>query len=102
MATNGDRPMILLRSTATAGLLALLLALPAAAQGIPTQSTGPADSGVQRDGPLLRAEPVPPMAKEMRPRGKPEVEPPARAEDDFAQPPPAGCRYRDNKLDLLV
>jgi hypothetical protein len=42
------------------------------------------------------------MAKEMRPRGKPEVEPPARAEDDFAQPPPAGCRYRDNKLDLLV
>jgi len=94
--------MISLRSTAAAGLLALILALPAAAQGIPTQNTGPADSGVQRDDPSLRAEPVPPMAKEMRPRGKPEVEPPAHAEDGFELPPPDGCRYRDNKLDLLV
>jgi hypothetical protein len=110
MTTDGDRLMIPLRSTAAAGLLALFLAPPAVAQGIPTQSAGPADSGAQRDRPALRTEPAPPMAKEMRPRGQPqvepparvEVEPPARAEDDFAQPPPAGCRYRDNKLDLLV
>ena len=96
-------PMIPLRSTTVAGLLALILALPAAAQSTLTQSTGPVDSGVQRDGPSRRTEPPPPpIAKEMRPRRQPQVEPPARAEDDFELPPPAGCRYRDNKLDLLV
>jgi hypothetical protein len=102
MAKDGDRPMIPLRSTAAAGLLAFILALPAAAQGIPTQSTGPADSGVQRDGQSLRNEPPPPMAKEMQPRELPQGEPPARADEGFELPPPAGCRYRDNKLDLVV
>lgn len=95
-------PMIPLRSTAAAGLLAIILALPAAAQSIPAQGTGPADSGVQREGISPRTEPPPPMAKEIRPRGQPKVEPPAHADDEFAVPPPAGCRYRDNKLDLLV
>jgi hypothetical protein len=32
---------------------------------------------------------------------EPGAEPPARADDSF-DPPPAGCRYRDNKLDLIV
>ena len=84
------------RATAAAGFLSLLLILPAAAQ-----STGPADGGGQRNDQSLRTEPAPPAAPEARPSREPKAEPPARADDSF-DPPPAGCRYRENKLDLIV
>ena len=84
------------RATAAAGFLSLLLILPAAAQ-----STGPGDGGVQRNDQSLRTEPAPPAATEARPSREPKAEPPARADDSF-DPPPAGCRYRENKLDLIV
>lgn len=88
--------MMSARSIAAAGLLGVLLAVPAAAQ-----STGPADSGVQRNDQSVRGEPPPPApAGSQRPR-EPRAEPPARADDGF-ELPPAGCRYRDNKLDLIV
>lgn len=88
--------MMSARSTAVAGLLGLLLVVPAAAQ-----STGPADSGVQRNDQSVRTEPPPSAPIETQGLRQPRAEPPARADDDF-EPPPAGCRYRDNKLDLIV
>ena len=84
------------RSTAVAGLLGLLFIAPAAAQ-----STGPADSGVQRNDQSVRGEPPVPAPVEPQRLREPRVEPPARADDGF-ELPPAGCRYRDNKLDLIV
>jgi hypothetical protein len=89
--------MIPARSTAAAGLLFLLLITPAAAQ-----TTGPADGGVHRNDPSARSAPLPPVAKETQPSREPRAEPPANADDGFELPPPAGCQYRDNKLDLIV
>lgn len=87
--------MMPLRATAAAGLLSLLLVLPAVAQSI-----GPAEGGVQRDQ-SARSEPAAPAAEEAQPSRDPQARPPARADDEF-DPPPVGCRYRENKLDLLV
>ena len=82
---------------AAACLLVFALVGPAAGQ-----STGPADSGAQRSDQPTRAEPAPPpaAAETSRPP-EPRREPPAHADDGF-ELPPAGCRYRENKLDLLV
>jgi hypothetical protein len=96
--TRERLPMMLARSTALAGLISLVLILPTTAQ-----TTGPADSGVQRNDQAARTEQVPPATRESQPSRVPQVEPPARADDDgFELPPPAGCRYRENKLDLIV
>lgn len=88
--------MMSARTAAAAGLLGLVLALPAAAQ-----TTGPADSGVQRNDQSVRTERAPPVARDAPPAPERKVEPPARSDDDF-ELPPAGCRYRENKLDLIV
>jgi hypothetical protein len=88
--------MMSARSTAAAVLLAFVLVPPAGAQ-----STGPADSGVQRNDQSVRPETPPPAVGEPQRLREPGAEPPARADDSF-DPPPAGCRYRDNKLDLIV
>lgn len=45
--------------------------------------------------------PVPPATAEQIRPGQPATAPPARRDDEF-DPPPAGCQYRGNKLDLLV
>lgn len=88
--------MVCGRSTAAASLVWLLLVMPAAAQTV-----GPADGGVQRNDQVTRTEPVSPHATEAPPLQEHKAEPPARAEDDF-ELPPSGCRYRENKLDLIV
>ncbi|MFN3745194.1 MAG: hypothetical protein ACK4TL_10855 [Hyphomicrobiaceae bacterium] len=90
--------MMLARSTAVAGLLSLILILPATAQ-----TTGPADGGVQRNDQATRTERAPPVDREPQPSRAPKPQPPAHADDDgFEPPPPAGCRYRENRLDLIV
>ncbi len=43
----------------------------------------------------------PPAAEQSRTPRQPAAEPPSRRNDEF-DPPPAGCQYRGNKLDLLV
>jgi hypothetical protein len=84
------------RTIAAAGLLSLALVLPGAAQ-----TTGPADDGVQRNDQSVRTESAsPPVREAPAERGR-KAEPPARTDDDFDLPP-AGCRYRENKLDLIV
>ena len=83
------------RSTAAAGLLSLLLILPATAQ-----TTGPADSGIERNDQSVRTAP-PPAHRNARPSPEPKAAPPARA-DEEVETPPAGCQYRENKLDLIV
>jgi hypothetical protein len=88
--------MMTARITAVAGLLSLVLVLPGAAQ-----TTGPADGGVQRNDQSARTEPAPPVSREAPPAPERKAEPPARVEDEF-ELPPAGCRYRENKLDLIV
>lgn len=84
------------RTIAAAGLLSLVLALPGAAQ-----TTGPADGGVQRNDQSVRTEPAPSGPREFQPERERKAEPPARTDDEF-ELPPAGCRYRENKLDLIV
>lgn len=85
------------RTIVAAGLLTLVLALPGAAQ-----TTGPADGGAQRNDQFLRGpEPAPPVTRATPPAGELKADPPARADDEFALPP-AGCRFRENKLDLIV
>jgi hypothetical protein len=83
------------RSIATAGLFSLILILPVTAQ-----TTGPAD-GIERNDQSVRTVPVPPAHRNTQPSPEPRTAPPARADDGF-EPPPAGCQYRENKLDLIV
>jgi hypothetical protein len=84
-----------MRVTAAAGFISFLMVLPALGQ-----STGPADGGVQRNDQSVRSEPAPPAARDAQPSREPQAKPPARA-DEF-DPPPSGCQFRGNKLDLLV
>lgn len=88
------------RTIAVAGLLSLVLVLPNATRTA-AQNTGPEDGGVQRNDQSGRIEATPPAVREAPPLREPKVEPPARTDDDF-ELPPAGCRYRGNKLDLIV
>ena len=88
--------MMSVRTIAAAGLLGFVLTLPVGAQ-----TTGPADGGVQRNDQSVRTEPPPPASREVPPPVERKAVPPARADDEF-ELPPAGCRYRDNKLDLIV
>ena len=85
------------RSIAVAGLLSFLLILPATAQ-----TTGPADSGIERNDQPERTVPMPPARGNAQPFPEPKTAPPARADDEIDAAPPAGCRYRENKLDLIV
>jgi hypothetical protein len=85
------------RITAAAGVLSLFLALPGAAQ-----TTGPADGGVQRNDQSGRTDPAPSAPREVLPERERKAAPPARTTDDEFDLPPAGCRYRENKLDLIV
>jgi hypothetical protein len=85
------------RSTAAAGLLYLVCILPALAQ-----TTGPGDSGTQNSDQVERAEPANPSPGRIHPPRDSRGEPPARADDGFELPPPTGCRFRENKLDLIV
>ncbi len=87
--------MMSARIAVAAGLLGLVLTLPGAAQ-----TTGPADGGVQRNDQSVRTDP-PPVGREAAPGRERKREPPARADDEFDLPP-AGCRDRGNKLDLIV
>ena len=85
------------RTAVAAGLFSLVLALPGAAQ-----TTGPADSGLQRNDQSVRTAPAaPPATREVAPDRERKAEPPARTDDEFDLPP-AGCRDRGNKLDLIV
>jgi hypothetical protein len=84
------------RSTAVAGLLSLFFIVPAT-----SQTTGPADSGIERNDQSVRTAPVPPAHRNTQPSPEPKTAPPARADDGF-EPPPTGCQYRENKLDLIV
>lgn len=84
------------RTIAAVVFLSLALALPGAAQ-----TTGPADGGVQRNDQSVRAKPAPPAVRKAPAERGRKTEPPARTDDDFDLPP-AGCRYRENKLDLIV
>lgn len=88
--------MMLARTIVAAGLLSLVLVLPGAAQ-----TTGPADGGAQRNDQSVRTEPKPPVVRKSPVESERKADPPARMDDDFDLPP-AGCRYRENKLDLLV
>jgi hypothetical protein len=84
------------RSIAAAGLLSLLFIVPATAQ-----TTGPAESGIERNDQSARTAPASPAQRNTQPLPEPKTAPPARADDDL-DAPPAGCRYRENKLDLIV
>jgi len=84
------------RTTAAAVLLSLVLVLPGAAQ-----TTGPAEGGAQRNDQSVRTEPAPPVSRKSQPQRERKAEPPARTDDEFDLPP-TGCRYRENKLDLIV
>lgn len=84
------------RSIAGIGLVLLALAASAGAQ-----TRAPADSEAWANEQAKPTEQVPPAARQPAP-AQPRIMPPARAEDEFAPPPPPGCQYRGNKLDLLV
>lgn len=79
-------------------LLGLLLTLPVAAQTPPPAARGPAGVGIQ-DGFQMPGVTitVPPRQEDRRDQS----DMPAQA-DEEARTPPDGCRYRENKLDLLV
>ena len=82
------------RAMAVAGLLFASMVAPAMAQA-------PSDRNDWSNESVKPAEPAPPVsADQNRPR-QPATAPPAR-HDEGSEAPPAGCRYRENKLDLLV
>lgn len=83
-------------SMVSIGLLALTLAGSVAAQAAP-----PGDTGSRTGDQTTRSEPLPTLPAEANRPEERRVEPPARAQDDV-EAPPAGCRYRGNKLDLIV
>ncbi len=84
------------RWTTIAGILLALSTSTAIAQA-PAQ----ADRNGWSNDSAKPSELAPPArAEQNRPR-QPSTPPPARRDDEF-DPPPAGCQYRGNKLDLLV
>lgn len=85
------------RSLIAAGLFVALTAVPAAAQ-----TPAPVDRDAWSNESVKPSAPTPPAAREPnRAPRQPASEPPTRG-NEAGDPPPAGCPYRGNKLDLLV
>jgi hypothetical protein len=83
------------RLLAGVGILALSLAVPAAAQnGVPAKRDSWSNESQK---PAL----PPAAAEQNRTPQQPAAEPPSRR-DEEVDAPPTGCRYRGNKLELLV
>jgi len=87
--------MMLGRSIAMIGVIFIAVGGPAAAQ-VPA----PADREAWGNEQAKPSERAPPTARPM-PRPQPRAAPPARTDEEF-DPPPPGCQFRENKLDLLV
>lgn len=87
------------RSTIAAGLFGLLFIMPAAAQTA-EPGTGAGDAGVQRGNEVPGIFVTPPRPIPIRPERRDRSEP--GRTNDRSEPPPPGCSYRENKLDLLV
>ena len=83
-------------SIVLAGALFLTLTVPAAAQ-----SRSPAESEAWSTDSQKPSSAPPATTEQSRTPRQPAAEPPTRRNDDF-DPPPAGCQYRGNKLDLIV
>jgi len=66
------------------------------------QTTGPSEGGTQNSDQAEQAVPAPPAAGRIQSPRDSREEPPARADDGFELPPPTGCRFQENKLDLIV
>ena len=83
-------------SMAPIGLFVLMLAGPAVAQ-----APAPGDTGSSLGDQVTRSQPSPTLPAEANRPQERQTEPPKRSDEEF-DAPPAGCRYRENKLDLLV
>lgn len=84
------------RALVVTGFFFLTLAAPVGAQ-----TRAPAERETWSNESQKPLSPPPAAAEQSRTPRQPAAEPPLRRNEDF-DPPPAGCQYRGNKLDLLV